>query len=107
MKDLKQLENKIGYKFKSLTILEEALTHSSYANEKHHGSVCNERLEILKEQLDERFLSCHKSYVANMDYIREFHGRELILEDERVIPVSKARIKNAKENFFAYVSGKL
>lgn len=69
--------------------------------------LCNERLEILKEQLDERFLSCHKSYVANMDYIREFHGRELILEDERVIPVSKARIKNAKENFFTYVSGKL
>lgn len=51
MRDLKQLENKIGYKFKSLTILEEAITHSSYANEKHHGSVCNERLEFLGDSV--------------------------------------------------------
>lgn len=51
MKDLRNLENKIGYKFKSLTILEEALTHSSYANEKHNGSVCNERLEFLGDSV--------------------------------------------------------
>lgn len=51
MKDLRQLENKIGYKFKSLTILEEALTHSSYANEKHHGGICNERLEFLGDSV--------------------------------------------------------
>ncbi len=51
LKDLRQLENKIGYKFKSLTILEEALTHSSYANEKHHGGICNERLEFLGDSV--------------------------------------------------------
>lgn len=51
MKDLRQLENKIGYKFKSLTILEEALTHSSYANERHHTGICNERLEFLGDSV--------------------------------------------------------
>lgn len=44
-----ELERKIGYKFKDQAILEEALTHSSYANE--HGGIkkhkCNERLEFL------------------------------------------------------------
>ena len=43
------LEAKIGYQFKDLSLLEEALTHSSYANE--HGGIkkhrCNERLEFL------------------------------------------------------------
>lgn len=69
--------------------------------------LCNERMEALKEQLDRRFLTCHKSYTVNMEYIREFHGRELILEDGRMIPVSKARGKEAKEHFFAYVSGNI
>ena len=43
------LEEKIGYNFKDRSLLEEALTHSSYANE--HGGIkkhkCNERLEFL------------------------------------------------------------
>jgi len=43
------LEEKIGYTFKDRSLLEEALTHSSYANE--HGGIkkhkCNERLEFL------------------------------------------------------------
>ena len=30
---MQELENKIGYKFKDISLLEEALTHSSYANE--------------------------------------------------------------------------
>lgn len=43
------LEANIGYQFKDRSLLEEALTHSSYANE--HGGIkkhkCNERLEFL------------------------------------------------------------
>ena len=43
------LEAKIGYIFKDRSLLVEALTHSSYANE--HGGIkkhkCNERLEFL------------------------------------------------------------
>jgi ribonuclease-3 len=41
------LEKKIGYTFKNKEYLREALTHSSYANEKHGNVKCNERLEFL------------------------------------------------------------
>ena len=42
------LEQRIGYKFKNRNLLEQALTHSSYANEKKLGKAgCNERLEFL------------------------------------------------------------
>lgn len=41
------LEEKIEYTFKNKSYLIEALTHSSYANEKHDGRVCNERMEFL------------------------------------------------------------
>lgn len=44
---MKNLESLIGYKFKDRSYLVEALTHSSYANERHDGTVCNERMEFL------------------------------------------------------------
>lgn len=48
--DIAILENAIGYKFKDVGLLREALTHSSYANElkaKRKSVRCNERLEFL------------------------------------------------------------
>ena len=48
MADLNEFQSKIGYTFKNRQLLEQALTHSSYANEKHmkkHSD--NERLEFL------------------------------------------------------------
>ena len=35
MADLNEFQSKIGYTFKNRHLLEQALTHSSYANEKH------------------------------------------------------------------------
>lgn len=48
MADINEFQNKIGYTFKNRHLLEQALTHSSYAHEKHmkkHSD--NERLEFL------------------------------------------------------------
>ena len=48
--DKSVLERAIGYTFKNKNILQEALTHSSYANElkaKKKSASCNERLEFL------------------------------------------------------------
>ena len=46
-----ELEEKIGYTFRNPQLLEQALTHSSYANEgKKHGHN-NERLEFLGDSV--------------------------------------------------------
>lgn len=46
------LEDKLGYHFKNPRLLENALTHSSYANEHHMGPVgSNERLEFLGDSV--------------------------------------------------------
>jgi len=42
-----ELEQIIGYQFKQPELLKQALTHSSYANEKHKKQSDNERLEFL------------------------------------------------------------
>ena len=49
--DFSKLEERIGYKFKNAALLETALTHSSYANEKHLLNGCNERLEFLGDSV--------------------------------------------------------
>jgi ribonuclease-3 len=49
---IKDLENAIGYRFQNITLLQNALTHSSYANERWHNSLkSNERLEFLGDSV--------------------------------------------------------
>lgn len=47
-----QLEQRLGHTFLDRSLLETALTHSSYANESRgQGGVCNERLEFLGDSV--------------------------------------------------------
>ena len=49
---IKDLEIAIGYRFRNITLLQNALTHSSYANERWHDSLMsNERLEFLGDSI--------------------------------------------------------
>ena len=46
-----KLEEKIGYRFHDRNLLDTALTHSSYANEKHGEAQSYERLEFLGDSI--------------------------------------------------------
>ena len=49
---IKDLENAIGYRFQNITLLQNALAHSSFANERWHDSLkSNERLEFLGDSI--------------------------------------------------------
>ena len=49
---IKDLESAIGYRFHNISLLQNALTHSSYANERYHNSLMsNERLEFLGDSV--------------------------------------------------------
>ena len=49
---IKDLETEIGYHFHNISLLQNALTHSSYANERWHNSLLsNERLEFLGDSI--------------------------------------------------------
>ena len=49
---IKDLETAIGYRFHNISLLQNALTHSSYANERWHNSLLsNERLEFLGDSI--------------------------------------------------------
>ena len=59
-KNLEKLENNIGYKFKNINLLKNALVHTSYAYEKNIKS--NEKLEFLGDSILE-FIS--SKYIYN------------------------------------------
>lgn len=49
---MKRLEEAIGYRFRDISLLQNALSHSSYANEHFHNSLkSNERLEFLGDSV--------------------------------------------------------
>ncbi len=48
---MRKLELKLGYDFRNKTLLRNALTHSSFANENRGTAVCNERLEFLGDSI--------------------------------------------------------
>ena len=51
IRSLSGLEEQLGYTFRDRTLLETAVTHSSYANEKHGEILCYERLEFLGDSI--------------------------------------------------------
>lgn len=59
---LEEFEQKIGYSFKNIELLKNALTHTSYANE--HGIKSNEKLEFLGDAILEFITSdyIYKNY---------------------------------------------
>lgn len=75
--NLKILQEIIGYRFRDESLLESALMHSSYTNEKHIPKYkCNERIEFLGDAVLELicseflFLKDHKSLEGEMTKMR-------------------------------------
>lgn len=63
MKTLDAFQEEIGYRFKNVSLLETALTHSSFANENRPAAESYERLEFLGDSIL-GFLSAEYLYAA-------------------------------------------
>ena len=77
-KDLSVFMQTIGYDFKDISLLEVALTHSSYANEQKKGNCCdNERMEFLGDAVLE---------LSSSDYIYKNHSEMAEGKMTRLVP---------------------
>lgn len=52
----------------------------------------------------EGFIQVHKSYVVNMQYIKDLTNNSLVLDDGTEIPVSKKRKIQVKKDYLKYLS---
>ncbi len=76
-KKLEEFEQKIGYEFRNKNLITLALTHSSFANERHQGNLANnERLEFLGDAVLELvsseflFLNNQKMHEGDLTKLR-------------------------------------
>lgn len=61
-----------------------------------------ERMDHLEQELGEEFVRHHKSYIANMRYVRSVDGKELTMLNGVKIPISRNKIQETREKVFAY-----
>ena len=71
----RHIENVLGHRFRDLSLLKLALTHSSFANENDEPTACNERLEFLGDavlelavstELFRRFPDAHEGQLTRL-----------------------------------------
>lgn len=54
-------------------------------------------------QLDGRFLQCHKSYMVNMERVKEYRSSSFLMCDGVVLPVSQSKRKEVRQRFLSYM----
>ncbi len=62
----------------------------------------NIKLDNIEKLVPESFVRCHKSFLVNMNLIREIGNNAITLFSGDVIPVAKARFKATKETIVDY-----
>ena len=58
--------------------------------------------KLVEETRDGNFYSCHRSYHVNMAYVRRITKKDLILDDETVIPIARGKWEGANKAFIEY-----
>ena len=47
------------------------------------------KLKEVQKQLDEHFIKCHRSYIINLAFLKEYSAGQVLLENGSRIPVSR------------------
>jgi len=63
-----------------------------------------EKLSDIEKRLTRNFVSTHKSYIVNMDYIQQMDAKTCILDSGIKIPISKSNAKKVRETYFTYAN---
>ncbi|MEY8331011.1 LytTR family DNA-binding domain-containing protein [Lachnospiraceae bacterium 48-33] len=59
-------------------------------------------LSALEQELDNRFFRIGRSYIVNMKYIRKVTKRDVILEDNTAVPISRGYYESLNRAFIDY-----
>ncbi len=61
--------------------------------------------EIKELLLQDNFLQVHKSFIINLKYVKKMAQSNMVMESDKIIPVSKKRIADVKRKYLLFVSG--
>lgn len=66
-----------------------------------------EKLSDVKERLSKEFTQCHKSFIANMNYISVIDSKVLTLKNGTNLPVSRTFSTQLRKDFFEFARKKI
>ncbi|MEG2985224.1 MAG: LytTR family DNA-binding domain-containing protein, partial [Peptostreptococcaceae bacterium] len=62
-------------------------------------------LEKIEKDLNlDEFVRCHKSFLANLNYVENIKPNIAVLESGEEVPVSRYRYKDVKQKFLKFLS---
>lgn len=61
------------------------------------------RLKETQEQLGPSFVKCHRSYLVNLEYLQEYRGGSVILENGERLPVSRQQQQILLDGMMRYM----
>ena len=64
-------------------------------------------IPALPEDVRSHMIHCHKSFLANPDYIRTLDGKSFLMANGKVVPISRNRYQASRRAFLAYCGQKL
>ena len=62
-------------------------------------------LTDFEKKLDDRFVSTHRSYLVNLQYISRLLKTDVALNNGEMVPLSRRRAKEVQAAFIAYYRG--
>lgn len=66
-----------------------------------------DKLDSCRRKMPYQFIQCHKSFVVNMDYIVYIDKKDVWLESDAKVPISKSYYKKFRESYFKYMGEKM
>ncbi|MDR1537965.1 MAG: LytTR family DNA-binding domain-containing protein [Clostridiales bacterium] len=64
-------------------------------------------IDELFRKMDQRFVHCHKSFIVNMDYVRDLTKNKFVLKNGNEVPISQLRLTDTKMKFLGYLGATL
>lgn len=68
---------------------------------------CSYDFQYFFEQLPETFVLCHRSFMVNLNKVKEFKRVEFILDNELSVPISRNYVQEMKRNFQKLILNKI
>lgn len=62
-----------------------------------------DKLDIYEKDMNTEFVRIHKSFLVNMSYIKRMDRKEVMLQNDVILPVSKSMYSLAKDKYFEYM----
>lgn len=101
---IKSGTEKIKIKIKDIYYIEScARTINIYLENNSYTTY--EKLSIFEDALTSNFLRIHKSYLVNMDKIIKYKNNNIVLENNKVLNISRSYSKNCRDAILKYLEG--